>query len=111
VPEEPNLYNHLSGAEYLIMAAQLRGLPGRETSERIDGLLRLLSRYDDRHASIMGCSKGMRQKVLMQRRCRTTPIPAAISLKEHDYRVGKRLQPRRRRRPCCRPELAADAEC
>ncbi|HVC47678.1 MAG TPA: ABC transporter ATP-binding protein [Terracidiphilus sp.] len=65
VPEEPYLYNHLSGAEYLTMVAQLRGLPERKASERIDGLLRLLSLYDDRHASISGYSKGMRQKVLI----------------------------------------------
>jgi ABC-2 type transport system ATP-binding protein len=65
VPEEPYLYNHLSGAEYLTMVAQLRGLPARESSERIDGMLRLLSLYDDRHASISGYSKGMRQKVLI----------------------------------------------
>lgn len=65
VPEEPNLYNHLSGAEYLTMVGQLRNLPSRETSDRIDGLLRLLSLYDDRHASISGYSKGMRQKVLI----------------------------------------------
>jgi len=65
VPEEPNLYNHLSGAEYLTMVGQLRDLPARETSQRIDGLLRLLSLYDDRHASISGYSKGMRQKVLI----------------------------------------------
>jgi ABC-2 type transport system ATP-binding protein len=65
VPEEPNLYNHLSGLEYLVMVSQLRGLPARESSECIDGLLRLLSLYDDRHASISGYSKGMRQKVLI----------------------------------------------
>jgi ABC-2 type transport system ATP-binding protein len=65
VPEEPNLYNHLSGAEYLTMVADLRGLPARESNERIDGLLRLLSLYDDRHAGIAGYSKGMRQKVLI----------------------------------------------
>ena len=65
VPEEPYLYNHLSGAEYLAMVAQLRNLPPRESSERIDGLLRLLSLYDDRHASISGYSKGMRQKILI----------------------------------------------
>lgn len=65
VPEEPYLYNHLSGAEYLTMVAQLRDLPARESSERIDGLLRLLSLFDDRHASISGYSKGMRQKVLI----------------------------------------------
>jgi ABC-2 type transport system ATP-binding protein len=65
VPEEPYLYNHLSGAEYLTMVGQLRGLPERATAERIDGLLQLLSLYDDRHASISGYSKGMRQKVLI----------------------------------------------
>lgn len=65
VPEEPYLYNHLSGVEYLEMVAQLRGLPPRESSERIDGMLRLLSLHDDRHASISGYSKGMRQKVLL----------------------------------------------
>lgn len=65
VPEEPHLYSHLSAAEYLTMVAQLRSLPARQCSERIDGLLRLLSLYDDRHASISSYSKGMRQKVLI----------------------------------------------
>jgi ABC-2 type transport system ATP-binding protein len=65
VPEEPYLYNHLSGLEYLTMVAQLRGLPARQSSECIDGLLRLLALHDDRHASISGYSKGMRQKVLI----------------------------------------------
>src|SRR5271155_563595 len=65
VPEEPYLYNHLSGAEYLTMIAQLRNLPRRESAQRIDGLLQLFSLHDDRHASISGYSKGMRQKVLL----------------------------------------------
>jgi ABC-2 type transport system ATP-binding protein len=65
VPEEPYLYTHLSGTEYLRMVSQLRNLPQRESSEQIDGLLRLLSLHDDRHASISGYSKGMRQKVLI----------------------------------------------
>ena len=65
VPEEPYLYNHLSAVEYLTMVAQLRNLPQRESLARIDGLLRLLTLYGDRHASISGYSKGMRQKVLI----------------------------------------------
>ena len=65
VPEEPHLYNHLSGVEYLTMVADLRGLSPRLAGERIDGMLRLLSLYDDRHAGISGYSKGMRQKVLI----------------------------------------------
>ena len=35
VPEEPQLYTHLSGVEYLEMVAQLRGLP-RKRGCRID---------------------------------------------------------------------------
>jgi len=65
VPEEPYLYNHLSGLEYLTMVAQLRGLPARAAPDQIDGLLHLLSLHGDRHASISGYSKGMRQKVLI----------------------------------------------
>jgi ABC-2 type transport system ATP-binding protein len=65
VPEEPHLYAHLSGLEYLIMVGQLRGLPSKKTEERIDGLLRLLSLHGDRHAVISAYSKGMRQKVLL----------------------------------------------
>ena len=65
VPEEPYLYTHLSGAEYLTMVAQLRSLPGRQAMERMDGMLRLFSLRDDRHASISGYSKGMRQKILL----------------------------------------------
>lgn len=65
VPEEPNLYNHLSGVEYLTMVAELRGLPAGPSADKIDGLLHLLSLHGDRHASISGYSKGMRQKVLI----------------------------------------------
>ena len=43
VPEEPYLYNHLSGVEYLTMVADLRGIPAGAANKRIDGLLRLLS--------------------------------------------------------------------
>src|ERR1700734_2961243 len=65
VPEEPCLYNRLSGVEYLTRVADLRGIPAGAANKRIDGLLRLLSLYDDRHAAISGYSKGMRQKVLI----------------------------------------------
>ena len=65
VPEEPHLYTHLSGHEYLIMVAQLRSIPQQRSSETIDGLLRLLGLHSDRHAAISAYSKGMRQKVLL----------------------------------------------
>jgi ABC-2 type transport system ATP-binding protein len=65
VPEEPHLYAHLSGLEYLIMAAQLRGLARKSAAECIDGLLRLFSLHEDRNVPISSYSKGMRQKVLL----------------------------------------------
>jgi len=65
VPEEPHLYAHLSGLEYLAMVGQLRGLPAKPTADRIDGLLHLLSLHGDRHVPISAYSKGMRQKVLL----------------------------------------------
>jgi ABC-2 type transport system ATP-binding protein len=65
VPEEPHLYPHLSGLEYLTMVGQLRNLPSKTTSDRIEGLLRLFSLHQDRHLAISSYSKGMRQKVLL----------------------------------------------
>src|SRR5579863_8909280 len=35
VPEEPHLYSHLTGLEYLVMVGQLRDLPRKPTAERI----------------------------------------------------------------------------
>jgi ABC-2 type transport system ATP-binding protein len=65
VPEEPHLYAHLSGLEYLVMVGQLRNLPARPAAGRIDGLLRLFGLHGDRHSPISAYSKGMRQKILL----------------------------------------------
>lgn len=65
VPEEPHLYTHLSGMEYLVMVAQLRDMDRRVEAERIHGLLRLFGLHGDRDVSISFYSKGMRQKILL----------------------------------------------
>jgi ABC-2 type transport system ATP-binding protein len=65
VPEEPYLYPHLTGAEYLEMVGQLRGLPEKPLAEKITGLLNLFSLHEDRYVAISSYSKGMRQKVLL----------------------------------------------
>jgi ABC-2 type transport system ATP-binding protein len=65
VPEEPHLYSHLTGLEYLEMVAQLRHLAVKTATSKIDGLLRLFNLHGDRHAPISAYSKGMRQKVLL----------------------------------------------
>jgi ABC-2 type transport system ATP-binding protein len=68
VPEEPHLYGHLTGLEYLNMVGQLRGLRPKPTAERIEGLLRSFGLHGDRHVAISSYSKGMRQKVLLSAR-------------------------------------------
>jgi ABC-2 type transport system ATP-binding protein len=65
VPEEPHLYTHRTGLEYLVMVAQLRELPAGRISGIIDGLLHLLALHADRDVPISAYSKGMRQKVLL----------------------------------------------
>jgi ABC-2 type transport system ATP-binding protein len=65
VPEEPYLYTHLSGQEYLEMVGQLRELPLQDAASRIRGLLQLLGLHGDRDVTISSYSKGMRQKVLL----------------------------------------------
>ncbi|MFN7925308.1 MAG: ABC transporter ATP-binding protein [Bryobacteraceae bacterium] len=65
VPEEPQLYPHLTGSEYLEMVGNLRGLPARPLREKIDGFLRVFSLTSDRHVQIASYSKGMRQKILL----------------------------------------------
>ena len=65
VPEEPNLYPHLSGREYLQMAGRLRGIARKILEPKIDEFLRLFSLYDDRHCPLSAYSKGMRQKILL----------------------------------------------
>src|SRR5215475_15935268 len=47
VPEEPQLYPHLTGQEYLEMVGQLRGLPEAALAQKIEGFLRLLNLWSD----------------------------------------------------------------
>lgn len=65
VPEEANLYPYLSGYEYLELVGQLRKLPPRLLSRRIDEFLRLFSLHSSRHVAIATYSKGMRQRILI----------------------------------------------
>ena len=65
VPEEPHLYQHLSGREYLQLVGRLRGLSGRILEPKMDQLFRLIGLWEDRHSALAGYSKGMRQKILL----------------------------------------------
>jgi ABC-2 type transport system ATP-binding protein len=65
VPEEPSLYSHLTGREYLQLVGRLRGLPRKRLERRMDDMLRLFGLWEDRHTPLASYSKGMRQKILL----------------------------------------------
>jgi len=65
VPEEPHLYPHLSGREYLQLAGRLRGIERVLLESKIQEFLNLFSLWDDRDCPVSAYSKGMRQKILL----------------------------------------------
>jgi ABC-2 type transport system ATP-binding protein len=65
VPEEPHLYPHLSGREYLQLVGRLRGMKRAVLEPKIDQFLRLFSLWVDGYAPLSSYSKGMRQKILL----------------------------------------------
>jgi ABC-2 type transport system ATP-binding protein len=65
VPEQSEVYPHLSGYDYLVMIGRLRRIPDRVLKDRALELLRLFGLEGDRNTALSAYSKGMRQKVLI----------------------------------------------
>jgi ABC-2 type transport system ATP-binding protein len=65
VPEEPHLYAHLSGREYLQLVGRLRSMEKNPLERKIEALLDLFGLADFRDTEMSSYSKGMRQKVLL----------------------------------------------
>ncbi len=65
VPEQSEIYPHLSAQEYLLMVGRLRHLPELPLREKIESLMALFDLDKDMMAPISSYSKGMRQKVLI----------------------------------------------
>jgi ABC-2 type transport system ATP-binding protein len=65
VPEQSDIYPHLSGYDYLLMVGRLRGLRERPLRGKITEFLRVFDLEKDMHSTIAAYSKGMRQKVLI----------------------------------------------
>jgi ABC-2 type transport system ATP-binding protein len=63
LPEEPPVYEELSGREQLSYVAFLHDIPDDVAGDRIDALLARLDMTDDADRRIATYSKGMRQKV------------------------------------------------
>jgi ABC-2 type transport system ATP-binding protein len=65
VPEEPYLYGHLTGAEYLELVGQLHGVEDAALDRKITRMLELFGLRGERHVPLSSYSKGMRQKILI----------------------------------------------
>ena len=65
IPEQSEIYPHLSAYDYLRMVGRLRGLDEKSLRERVLAFLRIFDLDQDKHAPISSYSKGMRQKVLI----------------------------------------------
>jgi ABC-2 type transport system ATP-binding protein len=65
VPEEAQVYTHLSGLEYLQLVGRLRGIPERLLDTKARGLLALFGLEHAQYSQMVNYSKGMRQRVLL----------------------------------------------
>src|ERR1700760_1031868 len=65
VPEEAQVYTHLSGLEYLQLIGRLRGLEERVIERKARTLLQLLSLEAAQYSALSEYSKGMKQRGLI----------------------------------------------
>ena len=65
VPEEAQVYTHLSGLEYLQLVGRLRGMQERLIDDKARELLKLLSLEAAQYSALSDYSKGMKQRVLI----------------------------------------------
>lgn len=65
VPEQSEIYPHLTAYDFLTMVGRLRSLPERALKAKALDFLRIFDLDGDMHAPISAYSKGMRQKVLI----------------------------------------------
>jgi ABC-2 type transport system ATP-binding protein len=65
VPEEAQLYTHLSGLEYLQLVGRLRGIPENVLDYKARTFLQLLSLEAAQYSALSDYSKGMKQRVLI----------------------------------------------
>jgi ABC-2 type transport system ATP-binding protein len=65
LPEQLNLYDRLSGREFLTFAGHMYGLPKAEVSRRTEELLTVLTLASDADKLIVDYSVGMRKKIAL----------------------------------------------
>lgn len=65
IPDNPDLYDFLTGVQYLNFVADIYGVSKRDRTQRISRYGQLLGMTDDLTLPISDCSHGMKQKVAL----------------------------------------------
>lgn len=65
VPENSEIYPHMSAYEYLLMVGRLRHIPDKALRKKIEQFMEFFQLSADMHSSISSYSRGMVQKVLL----------------------------------------------
>ena len=65
VPDNPDLYDFLTGIQYLNFVADIYGIPKKERQDRIAHFGQLLGMTDDLTLRVSDCSHGMKQKIAL----------------------------------------------
>jgi len=65
VPEQSEIYPHLTGFDYLLLVGRLRRIAEAPLRDKIMAFLRAFGLEDDMYKTIGAYSKGMRQKILL----------------------------------------------
>ncbi|MBN2536492.1 MAG: ABC transporter ATP-binding protein [Spirochaetales bacterium] len=65
VPENPSLFNNLTGKEYLTLLGNLYHIAEKVLEEKIDRILTQFELYEKRNEQILSYSKGMTQKLVI----------------------------------------------
>jgi ABC-2 type transport system ATP-binding protein len=65
VPEQSEIYPHLTGFDYLLLVGRLRRIPETPLRDKIMAFLRAFGLEEDMYKTIGAYSKGMRQKILL----------------------------------------------
>jgi ABC-2 type transport system ATP-binding protein len=65
VPEQSEIYPHLTGFDYLLLVGRLRRMPEAPLRDKIMAFLQAFGLEDEMYKTIGAYSKGMRQKILL----------------------------------------------
>lgn len=65
MPQQQNLYDYMTGYDFLLYMSSLKGMPSQTAVSEIDDILKRVNLTDKMHKKIGGYSGGMKQRLLL----------------------------------------------